>query len=208
MELLYSAISGVLAGDQKKADLFGVSVLAIVTAVGGGTIRDLVLGVKPVFWVDSPIYIVIPVVTAVLFFFILKRWHFPLVSLRYFDALGLAVFTVIGAEKALSLGYSAVIAIFMATLTGVGGGMIRDIISNRIPVILRKDFYASSCLIGACFYLCVRSQFWGIWATVLVTLAIRVWAIRTIVQLPVFEKKRRKCVIINIHALCNGEVSL
>lgn len=186
------AISGVLAGDEKKADLFGVSVLAIVTAVGGGTVRDLVLGLKPVFWVLSPEYIVISVMTAVICFFLLKKWHLPLVSLRYFDALGLAVFTVIGAEKALQMNYSPVIAVFMAVLTGVGGGMIRDMISNRIPVILRKDFYASSCLLGALFYICFRSESWGVWMTVILTFLIRVIAIKMTVQLPVFETKEKR----------------
>jgi uncharacterized membrane protein YeiH len=134
------AITGSLAAGRKRMDLLGVIVLAIVTAVGGGTIRDILLGVTPVFWVSAPIYILMALVTGIVFFILVRFYKTPEKILSIADAFGLAVFTVLGTQKALALGTHIGIAILMGVMTGVVGGVIRDMLSGEIPLILKKRF--------------------------------------------------------------------
>jgi uncharacterized membrane protein YeiH len=124
------AITGLLAASRHQLDLFGAIVLAMVTAVGGGTLRDLILNV-PVFWLAHTEYVYLIVVTTIAVA-IYRRTHIiPVSVLLVLDAIGLAVFSIIGAEKALALGYSDVIAVMMGVMTGVVGGMVRDICYNN-----------------------------------------------------------------------------
>lgn len=145
------AISGALAAGVKRLDWFGVVVLAVVVAVGGGTLRDLVLG-APVFWVGD--LTPIAVATGAAFVTIalaprLSRW--PMTGLVA-DAAGLSVFTVIGANKALALGFSPAIAVIAGVMTGTFGGLIRDVLTGQVPLILRTDIYATAALAGAVLY--------------------------------------------------------
>jgi uncharacterized membrane protein YeiH len=130
-------------------DIIGFALLATVTGIGGGTLRDLVLGLTPVFWVQQPVYIVICVAVAAIAFF---TAHIPESRYRlllWLDALGLSVFCVVGADKALTVSAGPFIAVVMGVITATFGGVVRDVLGGEIPVILRKEIYATAALAGA-----------------------------------------------------------
>jgi len=140
-------------------------VLAMVTAVGGGTLRDLILGV-PVFWLSHVEYLYIIIATTLLVA-VYRRTHvIPMKVLLLLDAVGLAVFTIIGAQKALALGYADVIAVMMGVMTGVVGGMMRDILVGEVPLILRQEIYATASFLGASVYV-VANQWIGLFELVI-----------------------------------------
>ncbi len=145
------AISGIRLASAKNFDWFGAFVIGFVTAVGGGTVRDLMLGLTP-FWMINSIY----VICAVLAVFVVAIYRKILVRLNYtfftFDTIGLALFTVVGVEKTLDCGFPYWVAMAMGTVTGSVGGMIRDVLINEIPLIFRKEIYALACLIGGLFF--------------------------------------------------------
>lgn len=145
------AISGALMAGRKQMDLFGVLVLAGVTAMGGGTVRDLLLD-KEVFWLHDINYIIV-ILAAALGTVLLKR-SFKITNkvLLIADAFGLAFFSVLGTAKALSFDFSPLIAIIMGVVTGVVGGAIRDILCGEVPLILRKDIYATAAVLGGSVY--------------------------------------------------------
>lgn len=150
------AISGIRLASKKDFDLFGAYVVGLVTAIGGGTIRDLLLRVEP-FWMNSTRYIICTGIAVV--FVIIFRRHLIRLNITFFlfDAIGLALFTVVGIEKTLACGLPFWVAVIMGTITGVAGGIMRDIIITEIPLIFRKEIYASSCLLGSvCYYICMR----------------------------------------------------
>ena len=133
------AFSGVLVAGRLRMDGFGVMVLAAVTAIGGGTIRDMILGATPVFWVRDPLYIWVVIATALIGMWMVKLpRRMPWYVLPVADAFGLALFTVIGAQKALNFGTPGLIAVIMGTMTGVAGGMIRDVLAREVPMVLQK----------------------------------------------------------------------
>lgn len=133
---------------RKGMDLFGAFVLAFITAVGGGSIRDILLNSGPVFWIKDINYILVIIATTVITL-PFSRWHKQFYwPIQLLDALGLAVFTVIGISKALALGASPIIAIMMGTLTGCGGGALRDLLAGEVPVVLRKEIYAFAAIAG------------------------------------------------------------
>ena len=142
------AFTGVLAAGHKQMDLFGAVVLACVTATGGGTLRDMILNV-PVFWLSDSYYLWIAVVTGVLSFYLIRYLQVPMRLLMIADAAGLAVFVVIGTQKVLDLGHTPAIAIVMGVMTGTFGGLIRDILCGDIPLLLRREIYATAALSGA-----------------------------------------------------------
>lgn len=180
------AITGSLVGKRKQMDIFGVIVIALVTALGGGTLRDILLGNLPVFWISRPEIIVVCVVSAVFTFFTSSRLAFPRRTLLLADAIGLATFSVIGAQTAIS--FHPIIAIIMGGMTGTAGGIIRDLLSDEIPVILRRDIYATAAMSGAgVFVLLYHAGFNEDWALIIgaiVTLSIRLLAIRHRWNLP------------------------
>lgn len=147
------AISGALAAGRKSLDLLGVIVIAVVAAIGGGTLRDLLLDRHPIFWIADPVYLVVITAAAVLTLLYARRRGPPGVALLVADALGLAVFTIIGAQAAESVGLPAVSIVIMGTLTGVAGGVLRDVLCGEIPLILRRDIYATAAVAGASLYL-------------------------------------------------------
>ena len=146
------ALSGVVLACRSRMDPFGMLVLAAVTGIGGGTLRDLVLGV-PVFWVADPTYLWVILITVGVsitgFHYIhrLSRGFLPVA-----DAFGLALFAVIGAHKALALEASGIVAVLMGLLTGAGGGMVRDILARRVPMVLREEIYATAAIAGGIVY--------------------------------------------------------
>ena len=185
------AISGTLAAKEKNMDGFGVVVLASVTAIGGGTIRDLILDV-PVFWVKDNSYLIAILFAAfVSILWLRKRDHFPHYTLLIADAFGLAFFVVMGTQKALDYGTSSFVAVIMGTITGVFGGMIRDVLAREVPLVLRGDLYATTCIAGGivytqCIYFSVSAPI-AMTAGMLTTLLMRFAAIRWKLSLPVFK---------------------
>ncbi len=183
------AITGLLAARRKHLDLFGAIVIAMVTAIGGGTVRDLIIG-QPVFWTQNDIYIYVVVISALLLFFFARYRRLPVKLLLFLDALGLAVFTVVGAQKAMALGFSDPIAIMTGVMTGVLGGVIRDVLVGEVPLIFRQEIYATASFIGASIFLLMEHSGFNVEVSVItaiiLTLIVRVWAITMNVKLPVF----------------------
>ena len=180
------AISGAVAAGRKRMDLVGAVVLACMVAVGGGTLRDLLLGV-PVFWIERPSYLLVGAATG-LGVAILARWHPPDRLDRYrivlvSDALGLAVFVAVGAGVATAAGMSVITAAIMGIVTGVGGGIIRDMLANDVPAVLRNgQFYATAALAGGVLY-AVLVTFEApttltLWLPMLVVLGLRLASLR------------------------------
>lgn len=150
------SMSGSFAAMQKRLDPFGVLIIAFVTSVGGGTVRDLLLDV-PVFWMVDILTFVLILSTCVLsmiFKSIEKNFK---VTLFIFDSFGLGLFTIIGIQKGLTLGYHPLICLTLGTITGCFGGIIRDILLNRIPLIFRKEIYATACIVGGGIFLLLTS---------------------------------------------------
>ncbi len=150
------AVSGALAAGRKSMDLFGVIVIAVVTAIGGGTIRDLLLDRHPIFWIQDTTYLVVIIAVAVATPLYSRFRAVPGKALLVADALGLAVFTVIGAQIAEQEHLPGIIVAMVATITGAAGGVVRDVLCTEVPVILRKDIYATASLAGAVVYLLAR----------------------------------------------------
>ena len=192
-----SAISGVLAARGKRVDLFGVIVLAVVTAFGGGTIRDLMLGDVPIFWVRDGSFLLNATAVAVFTFFIARVHHFRSNALLIADAFQLALFTMIGVKKALAFAVAPPVAVAMGVITGVAGGIIRDTMTGEIPLVFRREiyFYATAALAGAVVF--VALQHWlpdgsaNVIIAATVTLLIRFAAIRWKLALPVFKPREK-----------------
>lgn len=145
------AISGVRLAGRRGYDLFGGFVLAWVTAVGGGTLRDTMLGVTP-FWMTSPIYLVCTFLALVLVQLLASLMDKINTAWVFFDTLGLALFTIAGLQKTLDCGQPMWVAIMMGCITGVAGGVVRDVLASISPVIFQKDIYAMSSILGGCLY--------------------------------------------------------
>lgn len=189
------AISGVLVATRLRMDPVGIIVLAAVTGVGGGTLRDMMMGATPVFWIVDNNYTYVITITAILTVFWLKHIHrAPPYLLIILDAFGLAIFTIVGAQKALALGFSGPVAIAMGCITGVVGGMIRDLLSGQIPFVLQKEIYATASILGGVlFVLCSYFEFAPILAMSIAisgTLSLRLSAIYWHLSLPVFASDR------------------
>ena len=157
------ATAGALAAQGKRLDILGVVVLAIVTALGGGTIRDITLDIHPVVWIADTSYLWTAIISAVVAFVVCRYIQYPRRTLLVLDAMGLALFAVLGAEKALALDLPPLIVVMMAVITGCAGGMIRDIITGQIPLILQRDgeLYATCALGGAIFYIVFKEYMPG-----------------------------------------------
>lgn len=189
------AITGVLAARGKQVDLFGVIVLAIVTAFGGGTVRDLLLDV-PVFWIGDTSYLHNAGLTALLTFFVVRFYAFPETVLMVADAFVLALFTMVGARKALAFGSGPAIAVTMGVITGVVGGMLRDVLAGEIPLVFRRRIYlyATAALSGGLVFVGVhhlwpQHHYTAVVAGLTVTLLLRLAAIRWRLSLPEFAHK-------------------
>lgn len=145
------AISGVRLAGRRGYDLFGGFVLAWVTAVGGGTLRDTMLGVTP-FWMTSPIYLLCTLLALILVQLLASLMNKINTAWVFFDTLGLALFTIAGLQKTLDCGQPMWVAIMMGCITGVAGGVVRDVLASISPVIFQKDIYAMSSILGGCLY--------------------------------------------------------
>ena len=185
------AMSGALAAGRRNMDFFGVAVIAFLTALGGGTVRDILLGNFPITWTQHPLYIYITI-TGGLATIVLARFMRHLHQLfLVLDAIGLVAFTVIGCNVALRLGYDTVVVVMAGIITGIFGGIIRDIMCNRMPQVLRHELYASVSLVVALLYLALRHQgvneSVNLLAAFSVGLLLRMSAIRWKLSLPVFS---------------------
>lgn len=184
------AVSGTLMAFRKHMDGFGAIVLASVTAIGGGTLRDMILGL-PVFWVESPDFLYAIMVAALVTIVWLRITHrFPYQVLLVADAMGLAFFNVMGMQKALAYGTGYFIAIVMGTMTAVFGGLIRDVICREVPLVLKSELYATTCIFGGAVYALADSAsapfYLTMVAAAIATLLLRLAAIRWQWQFPVF----------------------
>lgn len=191
------AASGALSAGRKRMDLLGVVVIAIVTSVGGGTIRDVLLDRHPVFWIAQPAYVVVGVAAALLTIAYARRYRPPHNSLAIADALGLGFFTIGGVQIAEQAGTGGVVAVLMGTITGVAGGAIRDVLSAEIPMVLRKgQLYASAAIVGSTTYLLLGAA--GVARPIptltgmVVIVALRLAAILWGLELPVVEIRREQ----------------
>lgn len=184
-------MTGALAAGRERMDLFGVVMVAAVTAIGGGSIRDVLLGHYPLVWVAHPNYLLLVATAAVLTVFIapLMR-HFKTLFL-VLDALGLAVFTIFGARVALEMGHGLVIAVTAAVITGVFGGVLRDLLCDRVPLVFRHELYASVSILAGLLYVGLVtwdvSEVWAAIITLVVGLGLRLAAIWFKLSLPVFD---------------------
>ena len=176
---LVFAISGALTAIYKKLDLFGVYCIAFVTALGGGTVRDVMIGRTPVGWmldIDYVYIITLGFFLSVVFNRYLERLR---ISMFLFDTIGLGVFTLIGLEKGLEFGLSPVVCVILGTITATFGGVIRDILCNEIPVLFRKEIYATLCIAGGIlFFLLQELQVQG--EVISLTVAIFIITLRLI----------------------------
>lgn len=186
------AITGALMAGRKSMDLFGVLVIAIITALGGGTLRDLILDNHPVSWIRNDTYILVASIAAVgtvLWVRMTRPIHER--GLLIADAFGLAVFTVIGTEVALQNHVPYSTAVIMGVMTGVAGGVMRDVICNEIPLIFQKEIYATACIFGALVFIVLRELQIPHWLdsgiAMLVVLLTRLAAIRWSLSLPRFH---------------------
>jgi len=186
------AISGARLALSKKLDPFGALVLAGVTAVGGGTLRDILLN-QPVFWLkDSP-----SLITIILAFFVTLIFRKKIVRIKrtlfIFDTIGLGVFVAIGLEKALIAELAPIQAIIIGTISAVFGGVIRDILSNEIPLIFRKEMYATTCILGGFFYLLLGYLHPPSWillvSTILFVIGLRIFSIKLKLSYPTFNER-------------------
>ena len=150
------AVSGALSAMNKKMDPFGVFIIAFVTAVGGGTLRDILIGRTPVGWMLNVNYVYVIILGFILAMIFRKKLDRFRTSMFLFDTIGLGVFTLIGLEKGLEKGLEPVICIALGTMTACFGGVIRDILCNEIPVIFRKEIYATICIIGGIFFFILK----------------------------------------------------
>ena len=186
------AVSGVLAVGDKQLDLFGALVLGVVTAVGGGTIRDVILGLD-VFWVTEPVFIVAAGIAALLTMAAERLVSLPRRLILFADAAGLALFSVLGAERSLDAGSGYLVAAVMGLLTGAAGGMLRDVLAGEIPLVLRRELYATAGIAAALGYLLMRAAGSGsvpaMVAGVVIGLVLRLAAIRWRLGLPVYRAR-------------------
>lgn len=187
------AISGGLAAKDKHIDLFGVIVLALVTALGGGTLRDLVLGLPGVFWIHDWTYVLTAVVTAVATFCIARFGMVPNKLFMIADAFVLALFTMLGTAKALTCSAGNANAVVLGVATGVAGGVLRDVLVSQVPVVFRKEtyFYATAAFAGAAAFVFLEQWFPGKagnrFVCIGIALAMRLAAIQWHLTLPEFK---------------------
>ncbi|RZL29551.1 MAG: trimeric intracellular cation channel family protein [Pedobacter sp.] len=146
------AISGTFAAMQKRLDPFGVLIIAFVTSIGGGTVRDLLLGDTPVAWMRDVNYCLLILVTSMLTMFFKTHIKKFKITLFLFDSLGLGLFTLVGVQKGIVFGLEPGICVALGTITGCFGGVIRDTLLNTIPLIFRKEIYATACILGGVLY--------------------------------------------------------
>lgn len=182
------AISGASKAIYYKLDWLGLLVMAIVTGVGGGITRDILLGSTPPLALQNPNYIMVCIAGAFLTLIVEKRFRFFMKLTLIIDALGLGFFTAVGASKAAQMDSSALTIVLLAMITAAGGGLIRDLLVSEIPQVLRSDFYATAALLGGLLFLALENTSYSFSTQILITtfftFVIRIIAIRHKLHLP------------------------
>lgn len=187
------AMSGAFAALDKNLykDLFGISFTAFATAVGGGTLRDIILGAHPIAWVADNNYLIAITAGILLMVMLRKQLHKIPKILLVFDSIGIAIYTIIGMEKALALDVAPLAAVVMGLFTAVMGGVIRDTLINEIPQIFRKEIYATACIAGALVYLLLKytslPDIWSAVISIVTIIGIRLAAVKFRWSLPKLE---------------------
>lgn len=190
------AISGALSAMNRKLDVFGIFIIAFVTGIGGGTVRDILIGNTPVTWMDNIIYIYLIGIVSILSIIFRTKINYLKTSLFLFDTIGLGIFTIIGVETGIRNNLDPIISIALGVMTGTFGGVIRDILCNEIPVIFRKEIYATACLIGGLVFIIlhklgVEKEIIYI-VTSLIVISIRLVVVKFKISLPSFYLSSEK----------------
>ena len=191
------AISGALAAMNRKLDLFGIFIIAFVTAIGGGTLRDVLIGQTPVSWMENVIYVYLIGLTTIFAIVFRNKLDYLKKSLFLFDTIGLGVFTITGVETGIQNGLAPIISIALGGMTGAFGGVIRDILCNEIPVIFRKkEIYITACIAGGLIFVLMHKA--GIdndliyLVTSLTVIVLRILAVKYHITLPNFYPTKTK----------------
>lgn len=188
------AISGVLVAMEKRLDLFGVLIIAFVTAIGGGTLRDLMIGNTPVGWMQDLTYVTTIFISVVFAIIFVNKLKYLRKSLFLFDTIGIGLYTMVGVEKGLEAELLPIMCVFLGTMTACFGGVIRDMLCNEIPIIFRrKEIYATTCILGGASYF-LFMQFpikdsYAYIAAILVVISLRLVAVKFDVRLPNIYKE-------------------
>lgn len=194
------AISGaLLANDKNNADWFGVTFIGFITSLGGGTVRDVLLGAYPIGWI-ADVNILIAILTGIvltsIFYNFLQTYRR---NLFIFETIGIAMFTIIGTEKALQFGVNPLIASILGMFSAVMGGVLRDVLTNDIPVLFRKEIYASACIAGVLLYVSLLEIHFhrniALAVSMFFIVLIRVLSVRYRLTLPQFRRKRNQSSI-------------
>lgn len=187
----FFAISGALAIQNREHDLFGAGFTGFITAIGGGSLRDIILGAYPLFWIGNVSFlyaIFAGLITTFVFFPLVARLR---KTLFLFDTLGIAFFTILGVEKTLALGFRPEVAAIMGMFSAVMGGVIRDTLTNEIPILFRKEVYSSACLTGAVVYLVLNyygmARNINLLVSISLIILIRLVAVRFKLSLPTLK---------------------
>ncbi|WP_018297671.1 trimeric intracellular cation channel family protein [Corynebacterium lubricantis] len=189
--IVAEAMTAAVAAGRMRMDLFGVITLGALTALGGGTVRDIILDNYPLTWVEQPLYLLIVVIASV----VTVRISWLMYQLRKFfmvaDAVGLSAFVVLGAQTAMSMGHGIIITIVASVATGVSGGILRDVLSDRVPLVFRQELYASIAVLGALLYMFLTWVGVDEWATAIITVLFvfitRLLSLKFNWSLPVYE---------------------
>lgn len=184
----FFALSGALTAANKRFDILGMGIIAFVTALGGGTLRDLLIGIQPVGWMTNIVFLILPLM-AVATAFLFKKQLEPLRKTFFlFDATGLAVFSIGGMEKALALNIHPAYAVMLGMISATMGGVVRDTLCKEVPLIFRREIYASACIIGASVYyllsLTTIDKTASVIFTILLVIGIRILAVKFKIGLP------------------------
>jgi len=184
-------ISAILVAAQKELDVLGIIVIAFITAVGGGTIRDLLLRTD-IFWIKDSVYLYVIIFSSLSTYFLVHFKDGLMKFLLYADAFGLTFFSVIGTKKALMFGIDPSISVIMGMLTGVAGGIVRDVLFNDKPVVLRREIYVTAAILCSTSYVLLEGVFprdeWRMSISILLGLLLRIYAIKKKAHLPLFFK--------------------
>ena len=186
------SMSGLLAAANKEMDVFGGFIIAFVTALGGGTLRDIILN-QPISWIEDPTYIYIVIIGSVAALIFKKVLIKIRKTLFLFDSIGIGLFMVIGLQKGLNLELPLIIALIFGVITATFGGVIRDILSNEVPLIFRKEIYATACIAGGLLFITLKllevPETIGLISSVLLVTAIRILVVLKKWRLPVLNKE-------------------
>ena len=172
LALAVFAVTGVVAGGRKGMDILTIVILGNVTAIGGGTLRDIILDVNPIYWIADLTYLWVSTGASIAAFFLVPKISRTFRLLEYADGLGLAMFAVLATEKTLLLGFSGPVAVLMGMITGISGSMLRDILTARMPLLFGRELYATPVIVGCSFFVVCHDWMGAAWYGQLIAISI------------------------------------